>query len=40
MPLQRRFGILISNLTVRLLIALAIGWLIILLFFVSGAVSH
>jgi len=37
---QRRFSIIISNFTVRLLIAFAISWLIILVFFASGAVSH
>ncbi len=39
-PLQRRFSTLFSNLTVRLLVAFAISWLIILVFFASGAVSH
>jgi len=39
-PLQRRFGLRISNLTVRLFIAFALSWLIILIFFVSGAISH
>ncbi len=37
---QRRFGIIISSLTVRLLIAFAISWLILLIFFASGAVSR
>ena len=37
---QRRFSIIISSFTVRLLIAFAISWLIILVFFASGAVSH
>lgn len=39
-PFQQRISTLISNLTVRLLIAFALSWLIILIFFVSGAISH
>ncbi len=38
--LQRRLASIISSLTVRLLIAFAISWLILLVFFASGAVSH
>ena len=36
----RRFNITISSLTIRLLIAFIISWLIVLVFFASGVLSH
>jgi hypothetical protein len=36
----RRCCISISSLTVRVMIALVISWLIIMAFFVTGAISH
>ena len=36
----RRFNIGISGLAIRLLIAFIVSWLIVLAFFVSGAVSR
>ncbi|HLX55724.1 MAG TPA: hypothetical protein VKR83_01745 [Ktedonobacteraceae bacterium] len=38
-PVRRRFFPL-SRLAMRLLIAFIVSWLIVLAFFVSGAVSH
>ena len=37
---QQRFGHLVSGWTIRLLVAFLISWVIVLIFFVSGAVSH
>ena len=37
---QHRFSWLISGITLRLLIAFLISWIVLLAFFVSGAVSH
>ncbi len=37
---QQRFSTIISSFTVRLLIAFAISWLIVLIFFASRAISH
>jgi hypothetical protein len=36
----RRRYLSISSVTVRILIALVISWLIIMAFFVTGAISH
>ena len=36
----RRRSISISGVTVRVMIALVISWLIIMAFFVTGAISH
>ncbi len=36
----RRRHIFVSSLTVRIMIALVISWLIIMAFFVTGAISH
>ncbi len=38
--LPRRFNITISGLAIRLLIAFVISWLIVIIFFASGVVSH
>jgi len=38
--ISRRRQFFISGLAVRVLIALVISWLIIMAFFVTGAVSH
>lgn len=37
---RRRFGWLLSGIALRLLLAFIISWLIILVFFVTGVVSH
>jgi hypothetical protein len=37
---QRRFSWLVSGIALRLLIAFLISWMILLVFFVSGVVSH
>lgn len=37
---KRRFAWLLSSLTLRLLLAFIISWMIVLAFFVSGVVSH
>ncbi|HZU70369.1 MAG TPA: hypothetical protein VFA09_24070 [Ktedonobacteraceae bacterium] len=40
-PVQsRRRGIVISGLALRILIAFIISWIIVLAFFISGAVSR
>ncbi len=40
-PVQsRRRGIVVSSLAIRLLIAFIISWVIVLAFFISGAVSR
>ena len=36
----RRFNIGISSLAIRLLIAFIVSWLIVLVFFASGVLSH
>jgi hypothetical protein len=36
----RRFNITISGLAIRILIAFIISWLIVLVFFASGVLSH
>jgi hypothetical protein len=37
---RRRFSWIFSGITLRLFIAFLISWIILLLFFVSGVVSH
>lgn len=37
---SRRRSFVFSNLALRLLIAFILSWIIVLAFFVSGAVSH
>jgi len=37
---SRRRSLMISGLALRLLIAFIVSWMIVLAFFVSGAVSH
>ncbi|HEX6484206.1 MAG TPA: hypothetical protein VF043_35630 [Ktedonobacteraceae bacterium] len=37
---SRRRSLIISGLALRILIAFIVSWLIVLAFFVSGAVSH
>ncbi len=36
----RRRGMLVSSLAVRILIAFIVSWIIVLAFFISGAISH
>lgn len=37
---RRRFSWLLSGIALRLLVAFVISWLVILVFFVTGVVSH